>query len=147
MRKRHSHRRVLVALLAVPLLLTACGGNGDEEARQPPGVATQIKGTNIMRVTLTAAGAKLLGIRTVAVRNAGTDRTVIPYDAVLYDPTGETWTYTSPKPLVFQRADVSVARIDGNFAILAKGPHVGTPVVAAGANEIWGVEYGGIEED
>jgi hypothetical protein len=31
--------------------------------------------------------------------------------------------------------------------ILSGGPPVGTPVVTVGSAEIWGVEYGGIEED
>ena len=53
--------------------------------------------------------------------------TVIPYSAVLYDPDGAAWTYTNPKPLVFVRADITVNRIDGERAILAKGPAPGTP--------------------
>jgi hypothetical protein len=137
---------IVVGLLVVPLLLAACGGTAAEEAVQPPAVAKQIKGTDITQVTLTAEAARRLGVRTVAVRSDGAG-TVIPYQAVLYDPNGETWAYTSPKPLVFQRADISVARIVGNSAILTTGPSVGTAVVTAGATEIWGVEYGGIEED
>ena len=37
--------------------------------------------------------------------------------------------------------------IDGERAILTKGPAAGTAVVTLGATELWGVEYGGIEED
>jgi hypothetical protein len=48
---------------------------------------------------------------------------------------------------VFQRADIRVARIDGNSAILTKGPPIGTPVVTTGATEIWGVEHGDVKED
>lgn len=140
---------MVAALLVLPLLLTACGGVGGEETAQPPAVAEQLKGTDVTRVTLTAEAAKRLDVHTATVRSDGTDahRLVIPYDAVLYDPNGDTWTYTSPKPLVFQRVDISVARIDGNSAVLTKGPVIGTPVVTVGATEIWGVEYGGIEED
>jgi hypothetical protein len=140
---------IAVVLLVVPLVLAACGGKAAEEEGPPPAVATTIKGSDIVRVTLTAAAAERLGVRTTLVRSdgAGTHRTLIPYDAVLYDPDGKTWTYTSPKLLVFQRADIRVARIDGNSAVLAKGPPVGMRVVIAGATEIWGVEYGGIEED
>jgi hypothetical protein len=146
--RRKGRGWIVVGLLTVPLLLAACGSTAAEEA-QPPAVAKQIKGTGVTQVTLTAEAAKRLGVRTVAVRSngAGTARTVIPYNAVLYDPNGETWTYTNPKPLVFQRADISVARIDGNSAVLVTGPRVGTSVVTDGATEIWGVEYGGIEED
>jgi hypothetical protein len=32
-------------------------------------------------------------------------------------------------------------------AFLTRGPPVGTRVVTAGATEIWGAEYGDIEED
>ena len=66
---------------------------------------------------------------------------------MLYDPDGGTWTYTSPNPLVYQRADIRVARIEGVSAVLTRGPPAGTRVVTAGATEIWGVEYGDIEED
>jgi hypothetical protein len=66
---------------------------------------------------------------------------------VLYDPDGATWTYTSPKPLEYVRANITVKSIDGQRAILTKGPAPGTAVVTLGATELWGVEYGGIKED
>jgi hypothetical protein len=53
----------------------------------------------------------------------------------------------SPEPLVFVRQDVKVARVRGDEAILADGPPVGTSVVTVGQVELWGVEYGEIEED
>ena len=133
-------------VLLVPLLVTACGGNSGEEATTSPAVTEHVKGTDITRVTLTAEAAKRLDVQTTKVRSDGR-RTVIPYGAVLYDPNGDTWTYTNPKPLVFEREDISIARFDGNSAILAKGPPIGTAIVTVGATEIWGVEYGGISED
>ena len=150
MKQRGSRWLVAVlALLVMPLLVTACGGTTAEEDTAKPAVTEQVKGTDVVRVTLTADAATRLGLRTAKVRSdgSGTNRTVIPYDAVLYDRDGGTWTYTSLRPLVFQREDISVARIDGDTATLTKGPPVGTAVVTAGATEIWGVEYGGIEED
>ena len=143
-----SSRWMLAALLVVPLLATACGHAAEEDAGEPA-VTEHVKGSEITRVVLAPDAAKRLGVETVEVRSDPTEagRTVIPYAAVLYDPNGDTWTYTSPKPRVFQREDISIARIDGDSAILARGPPVGTPVVTIGATEIWGVEYGGIEED
>jgi predicted small secreted protein len=147
--KRHGTDWVIVAaLLAVPLLLAACGGTANDGAGADPAAVEQVKGTDITRVKLTAEAARLLGVRTERVRSEGAgSRMVIPYDAVLYDADGGTWTYTSPNPLVYQRADIAIARIDGVSAILTRGPPAGTQVVTAGAPEIWGVEYGDISED
>jgi hypothetical protein len=138
----------MLALLAIPLLATACGGTSAEEPSAESAVTKHVPGTDIVRVELTADAAERLGVKTVPVGNdAKSSRAVIPYAAVLYDPDGSTWTYASPAPLVFQRKDITVARIQGDAAVLSRGPAVGTVVVTAGATEIWGVEYGGIEED
>jgi len=139
----------LGALLLVPVLMTACGGGSGEADQQPPAVTQRVKGTDVTQVKLTAQAATRLGLELGRVRSdgAGTLRTVIPYAAVLYSPDGATWTYTSPKPLVFQRAAIRIARITGDTAILTRGPTVGTRVVTTGATEIWGVEYGDIKED
>jgi hypothetical protein len=147
--KRHRTTCVAAAaLIAVPLLLAACGGAASEGERADPAAVVRVKGTDITRVKLTAEAARLLGVHTERVRSEGAGSgTVIPYQAVLYDADGGTWTYTSPNPLVYQRADIRVARIDGVSAILTRGPPAGTRVVTAGATEIWGVEYGEIEED
>ena len=148
-----SHRRswrlaTALALLALPLLATACGGTSAEEASAKPAVTEQVPGTDIIRVKLTADAAERLGVKTVHVRSESrSNRAVIPYAAVLYDPDGSTWTYASPARDVYQRKDITVARIRGNAAVLSRGPRVGTVVVTDGATEIWGVEYGGIEED
>jgi hypothetical protein len=139
-------RFFIVGTLLVTLVLSACGGTAEEDASESPATVEQIKGTELNRVTLTAEAAKRLDVQTVAARSAG-KRTVIPYAAVLYDPDGRTWTYTSPEQLVFVRKDINVDRIDGDSAILTAGPSPGTAVVTVGADELWGVEYGGIEED
>jgi hypothetical protein len=147
MNARSRSRLAAAALLAgVSLAGTACGGGADDETGQPA-VIEHVKGSNAERVRLTAEAAKRIGIRTAAVRSAGTGRLEIPYAALLYDPDGGTWTYTNPAPLVFQRHDIHVARIDGGSVLLSQGPPAGTRVVTEGATELWGVEYGGIKED
>ena len=148
MRRRPRIWALMPVLVVIPLIAAACEGSNGEEDTASPAVVQPIKGTNSNRIILTRDAAKRLGIHTAAVRsgNAGTRQTVIPYDAVLYDTSGGGWTYTNPKPLVFQRAEIRIAEIEGNNAILASGPPVGTPVVTVGAPEIWGVEYGGIED-
>ena len=73
---------------------------------------------------------------------AGTDRLVVPYSAVVYDPQGQTWTYTNPEPLVFTRHQISIEYIEGDEAILSDGPPAGTKVVTVGSAELSGFENG-----
>jgi multidrug efflux pump subunit AcrA (membrane-fusion protein) len=144
-----ARRLALLALLPVTLAASGCGGgSGADSETARPAVIEHVKGSNADRVRLTAEAARRIGVRTALVHGVGSGAgVVIPYAALLYDPDGNTWTYTSPKPLVFERRDITVARIDGNTVVLSRGPKAGTRVVTEGATEIWGVEYGGIQED
>jgi multidrug efflux pump subunit AcrA (membrane-fusion protein) len=143
---RHANRVIALGLVVLGLaLLSGCGGSSDSATPAPPAQITKLTG-GVNRITLTADAARRIDVRTAAVERDG-GNSVIPYSAVLYDPDGATWTYTSPKPLVFVRADITVKAITGERAILTKGPAPGTAVVTLGATELWGVEYGGIEED
>jgi hypothetical protein len=78
----------------------------------------------------------------VKVPDPGTDalRPVIPYSAVIYDPSGGTWVYTNPEPLVFVRHRIEVDFIQAGLAVLKDGPTEGTAVVATGAVLLMGVE-------
>ena len=138
-----AHRWGLVALAVVLALgLTGCKkapaeeeGGGSELATVEP-----VEGTDVSQVTLTDEAAGRLDIETAPVAGGGA-KTTIPYAAVLYDPEGETWTYTNPEPLVFVRAPIEVVRIDGDTAMLSSGPDPGTEVVTVGAAELLGTEY------
>lgn len=140
----------IVPLAGVALVLSGCGGSGGEGDVAPdPARVEKVAGSDQKRVVLTDDAATRLGVETARVRAApgAVGRVVIPYSAVLYDPDGATWTYTSPSRHAYVRSDVSVESIVGDRAVLSKGPRAGTEVVAVGADEIWGVEYGEIEED
>ncbi|MBC7828849.1 MAG: efflux RND transporter periplasmic adaptor subunit [Chitinophagaceae bacterium] len=67
----------------------------------------------------------------------------IPYSAILYDIHGGTWVYENTEPRVFIRRRVELQRVDGNMAVLQRGPKPGTKIVTAGAAEIFGTEFGG----
>lgn len=142
---RRANRWLALGMVAAGLTLSACGGSSESPAPNEPAQITKLAG-GVNRITLTADAARRIDLKTAAVESVGAE-TVIPYEAVLYDPDGAAWTYTNPKPLVFQRAEITVQDIDGKRAILSKGPAAGTAVVTVGATELWGVEYGGIEED
>jgi hypothetical protein len=105
-----------------------------------PGHIEAIKGSEISRVRLSAHAAQRIALRTVAVRKVGKSMAV-PYSAVLYDSTGKTWVYASPEKLAFVRVPVVVRSIDGQRALLSRGPKAGTRVASVGAAELYGTEF------
>jgi len=107
----------------------------------------------ISRITLTPKAVERLDIQTAKItedsvsfkgKNGGRTETrrIVPYSAVLYDPTGVAWAYTNPKPLVYVRKKLTIDFIDGDNAILIDGPPSGTEVVVIGATELYGEETG-----
>jgi hypothetical protein len=115
------------------------------EAAGEPAVVEQVDGSDVARVTLSAAAIERLDLRTAPVRTvsvAGESRTVVPYGAVLYDANGDTWIYTSSKPRTFTRQGITVDSIDGSRAVLSAGPAAGTQTVIVGTQELWGAELG-----
>ena len=90
-------------------------------------------------VEFTPEGAKRTGLRTEAAERTGR-RVSVPYAALLYDPEGKTYVYTSPKELHYVKAEVRVARVDSGRVVLARGPPPGTRVVTTGAAEVYGTE-------
>lgn len=136
---------IVATLIAISVGLPACTRTSAEELAPPPPASVEsIAGSDVARVTLTSDAARRLDVRTAPVREFGLDGSrpllVIPYAAVLYDPTGGTWTYTSPQPLVFVRVSIDVDRILGDEAVLSSGPEPGTEVVIVGTSELWGTE-------
>jgi hypothetical protein len=90
-------------------------------------------------VEFTPEGAKRTGLRTEAVERTGR-RVSVPYAALLYDPEGKTYVYTSPKELHYVKAEVRVARVESGRVVLARGPPPGTRIVTTGAVEVYGTE-------
>jgi hypothetical protein len=129
-------------VIGLALVAAGCGGGGssDEEASGPATVY-EIEGSDLSRVELTSEAAKRLDIQTAAVEENGSGK-VVPYSAVFYSPTGETWVYVSPKPLTFVREAIVVDRIDGDKALLKDGPSAGTKVATVGVAELFGAESG-----
>ena len=142
MRINHIGRVAVMLVLAVSL--AGCKeGAAEEETEGGSDLATvePVEGSDVARVMLTEEAAERIDIQTAAVEHGPRSDVSIPYAAVLYDPAGDTWTYTSPEELVFVRAPIDVFRIDGDRAVLAKGPAPGTEVVTVGAAELLGTEY------
>jgi len=126
---------------AIPAL-SGCTATTEADAASIEAVTVEQVGT-VNQITLTAKAAERLGMTTANVVAGPTSGALtIPHSSLLYDPDGKTFVYTSPKELVFVRADVTVLRISGGSVVLTAGPAVGTAVVTVGAAELFGVDTG-----
>jgi multidrug efflux pump subunit AcrA (membrane-fusion protein) len=143
------HRRHPIALLLIvgslAPALSACTQVEESESTYSPTEVTPVKGSDdIQQVTFTAGAAQRADVMTARVRASG-PLTSIPYAALIYDEEGVTYTYVSPKPLVYVRERIDVDRIAGDHVVLKHGPPTGTAVVTTGAAEVYSAEFG-VEE-
>ena len=150
------HQAVWTALGVVGcgLTLSACAESAAAPAAEEGAAIVKplSGGSELSKVTLVPKAAERLGIETTPVRetsgatavksSTSGAETVIPYGAVIYDPSGGTWAYTETGPLTYVRAEIVVQRIVGDRVLLRDGPVVGTPVVTVGATELYGAEVG-----
>ena len=137
---------VVAAVVAVGLGLAGCADSSESSSSEGDPAATieEVKapdGTELQRITLQPRAAERLGIRFAPItEEAGS--LVVPYAALVYDPSGGTWVYASPKPNVFLREPVNVREIVGNRVFLVDGPEAGTEVVTRATIELYGIEEG-----
>jgi hypothetical protein len=134
-----------LVLIAGVISLSACGeastGYDYETAsHHEPAKLEPIKGTDVHRVIFDAEGAKRVGLQTAPIRQNG-QQTEIPYDAVIYNSDGKTYTYTAPEPLTYVRQEIDIDHVVGDSAMLSDGPPAGTEVVTVGAAEVYGTEF------
>lgn len=146
-------------LVVACAILAGCGAPQGESVasnKERPSRLMPAPGTNVIQVVLTAEAAARLGIKIEAVRKsstpgAGASNTVVPTGAIVYDAQGGSWVYVAVAgsatdaaglPLSYVRQAITVARIDGNVAVLSASPAPGTDVVTVGADELLGTEYG-----
>jgi hypothetical protein len=121
-------------------VLSACSAvPEEEEALNEPATLEAIDGSDVSRITLTAEAVERVDIQSDPALDARTG-VVIPYSALFYTATGDTWAYTNPEPLTFVRVPVVVDHISGDRAFLSDGPPAGMEVVTQGATELYGTE-------
>jgi hypothetical protein len=144
MEMRHRDHLLLVGFVIVGLLAPACRDvTASPNTKPEPARVERIEGTNLSRVILTEEAARRLDIQTATVKETGVGGTTfIPYGAVLYATTGETWTYVATEPLTFVRRTIRVEHFVVDLAVLSDGPPPGTSVVTVGAAELFGIESG-----
>lgn len=140
-------RLALVGMIASLAPLAACSQHDSQAAHgEQPAQVDRIDGSELSRVTLTEKAAERIGLETTSVRvhdeEGGAGSLVVPYSALIYDPQGRTWIYTSPQARTFVRHQVEVDRIDGDRVFLRGGPPAGTEIASVGVVEIYGAETG-----
>jgi hypothetical protein len=106
-----------------------------------PASLSSVAGTDFPLVAFTDEGAARTALETAAVQRSGR-RVVVPYEALIYASDGTSYVYASPKPLTYQRSEVTIARIRGSRVLLSDGPPVGSRVVTVGASMVYGTELG-----
>ena len=77
----------------------------------------------------------------VGLRESG-EHLVVPWSAILQDIHGGSWVYVQTAPRVYERTRVSLQRVVGDVAVLARGPEIGAEVVSVGVAELAGTEFG-----
>jgi hypothetical protein len=132
--------------VAAVLLGAVVGGCAEVESSSSgdayqPATVTSPDANGIETVSLTREAAEHIDLVTEPVRARG-GALVVPYAAVIYDKTGQTWVYSEVGELSYRRVEVAVRSFDGPEATLSSGPPVGVRVVTTGATQVYGTELG-----
>ena len=127
-------------VLAAGLTVSACSEVESNVRETYPYKVEPIKGSDVQRVRMEDKTAALLPVETTTVRRAG-KRKVVPHEALIYNPDGDSFVYTKPEAETYIRAPVKVTRVDGDEAVLSDGPAAATTIVTTGAAELLATEY------
>jgi hypothetical protein len=135
--------------VSLGVALAGCGGGGNSSVPVSAKLE-RVPGSKKVQIVLSQLGAQRIGIQTGSAVRLPSPRhaaarqatVVIPYSAVVYDPTGATVAFTRVAPLRYQEVPITIDRIVGNTAYLVKGPKAGSAVVSVGAEELYGVQAG-----
>jgi hypothetical protein len=134
--------RALSVLAALAVPLTGCAKIPPEEAEAEKAATVEKGDSGQNKVVLIDEAAERLGIETAEVAPLPGGQESVPYSAVIYDAEGHAWVFTSGEALSYVKQPITIDRIEGDTAILAEGPPVGTAVVSQGAEELFGIEDG-----
>lgn len=131
-------------LLAVVLLSAALAGCGSQSDESLPVSARLVgaTGTSPGQIILSQTGEERIGVQTAPARGVPHRQIVVPYSALVYDPSGKTYVFVERSPLTFSEVPATVDHISGEAAYLTAGPKPGTKVVTVGAEELYGVQTG-----
>ncbi len=140
-------RAALACAAAAALAATAAGCSSSGSEASPPRTAQLERTSHGMSVVLTPLGAQRIALRTGQATAAAGGQVAVPYDALVYEPTGEPAVYVATGTLTYTRYLVPVTVVAGQTVYLKPGilPANAT-VVTQGAEELLGVQNGVGEE-
>lgn len=144
---KHSSRWLTAGLLGVSMQFAACQHVAESHKAEHPVEVEKIKGSDVNRITMTERALERIDLKTDKVREqqmsrSASTRRVVPHSALIYDPKGQTWVFTSPEPRTFIKHKVDVDYVEGDLAVLNDGPPAGTVVVSTAAAEVYGADTG-----
>jgi hypothetical protein len=146
---RHTYQWVVglmvLTLVVASLVHVVVGGKSSATTVSAvlPARVEHLQGAEPSRVTLTESAAKRLDLQTTLVRDVTADQAkqkAIPYAAIIYDTTGNAWTYVNPTAFTFVRHPITVDHIDGDTAFVTSDFPPFAKVVTVGAEELYGSE-------
>ncbi len=126
----------------------AAGVHTAVPAAAPPSANPEAASSDLIFQLDNSAGLFRPGQRVrVALPLVGSEEgLVVPWSAVIHDIHGGTWVYELIAPRVYRRVRVEVKHLAGSdaeaLAVLGRGPAPGRNVVAVGAAELFGTEFG-----
>jgi len=134
----------LPALAAVALPLAACSDEPTAIKTVPYELVAD-ESDDINTVVLTQRASERLIMETAPVLEQTVDggtRLTVPYAAIIYDTSGDTWVYAHPEPLSYRRAPITIDYIEGDLVVLEDGPEPGTEVAVTSVAELYGTDTG-----
>jgi hypothetical protein len=149
---RGTGRAALAGAALAALAAAGCSSSSSSSAAAPP--TSQLERTSHgLSVVLTPLGAQRIALRTgrATVVKGGTGgsagQVAVPYDALVYEPSGQPAVYVATGTLTYTRYLVPVTVIDGQTVYLKPGSlPANAVVVTQGAEELLGVQNGVGEE-
>lgn len=139
--------RAAAAVLASAVLTTAMAGCSSSSEAPPSPTAWLERTSHGLSVVLTPLGARRIGLRTGHARAGPGGRLMVPYDALVYEPSGEPAVYVATRSLTFTRYLVPAQEIVGQTVYLKPGSlPANSVVVTQGSEELLGVQNGVGEE-
>jgi hypothetical protein len=145
--RRTGRAALACAVATVALAATAAGCSSSSSEASPPPTAQLERTSHGLSVVLTPLGAQRIALRTGQAAAAPGGELAVPYDALVYEPSGDPAVYVATGTLTYTRYLVPVVVINGQTVYLKPGGlPAGAVVVTQGAEELLGVQNGVGEE-